>query len=457
MTRSLWLVAALSGCAASPHAPSASPPAAPVPTESPASRPPAATEPAVAPAAPATPAPGSAAAPTADGTIGTAHPIVVDQLAADGSWLVICQARHDTDGDGKIQVGFGMHGDAWGDRLDPYLVFGSGPGMAIDRFVTRSADGAWFSVIRDGKLALYEARTGHAIELSGADVRDDGYPYGDARAASIADGGTRMIYFRHGGGRDHIVIRDLPSGRERVVAIEGVLWRAQVDESGRWAVLAVLPAGATWPVASTTLAPRGCRGPVMSYSTAGFQGPRPTKQWLDLERAVLVAESAVPSEASEGFEHRRGRQASSPGTQARCTRDGLCWDADAHRIALPAGEVEYAWGDHVVIRRAHKLVVFDASARTSTALHATGDIDGGSGPILTVGDGLYDIVTGARVGSSTSEAVVGHSGNRALLGHASAACTPQPGDMPYACVDGVPNLAAGGRRQVPIGPLRWVP
>jgi hypothetical protein len=29
--------------------------------------------------------------------------------------------------------------------------------------------------------------------------------------------------------------------------------------------------------------------------------------------------------------------------------------------------------------------------------------------------------------------------------------------MPYACVNGVPNLAAGGRESFPIGPLHWAP
>src|SRR5262245_21794783 len=112
MTRSLCVVAALVGCYSAPHSPSTPKPG-----------PDQAQMPGVA-APVASPAPASAAArppaTSADRLIGTAHPVMVDEIADDGSWMVLCQARHDTDGDGTISVGFGMHGAAYGDRLDPY-------------------------------------------------------------------------------------------------------------------------------------------------------------------------------------------------------------------------------------------------------------------------------------------------------------------------------------------------
>ena len=97
----------------------------------------------------------------------------------------MCQARQDTDRNGKISVGYGMHGDTFGDRLDPFLVFGSGTGSLIDSFV----------------------------------ARDDGNPFGGARGASIAADGTRMIYFRHGRDGDRIVIRGSKSEWRNILAI----------------------------------------------------------------------------------------------------------------------------------------------------------------------------------------------------------------------------------------------
>src|SRR5580704_3080342 len=79
------------------------------------------------------------------GVIGTAHPVLVQELAENGSWMVICQAREDTDHDRKIEVGVGFHGNLVGDAMKPYLVFGSGSGMPIDELVARDDDSAWLA------------------------------------------------------------------------------------------------------------------------------------------------------------------------------------------------------------------------------------------------------------------------------------------------------------------------
>ena len=448
MTRSLWLVAVLCSCHPSPSA-APTVPAAPAAPPSPA--PAAATAPATAPAVPLEP-------PSADGSIGTAHPILVEQIAHDGSWLVVCQARRDTNGDGKIKVGYGMHGDTFGDRLDPFLVFGSGTGTPIDAFVAHDDDGAWFAVIRGGVLELFDARRQRGIQLRDADVRDDGNPFGEARGASIAADGTRMIYFRHGRDGDRIVIRELASGRERAVAVDGALWRAWVDDDGRWARLLSLPPGADWPIPQTSLGPRGCRGPVTSYTSAGFEGAKPIEHWLDLDRAAFVAAAGLPSDVPDRFGYRRPRRIGAPIGRVWCGGNGTCIDpATGKRLTRPAGTVEYSHGGRILIRSAGKLVVYDVDTHTTARLPVTGVFGGGRGSTVAIGDHLYDLYTAQRVGSSRDEAIVAHAGERVLLGRAPGACTPQRGDMSYACVNGVANLAAGGHGSFPIGPLRWAP
>ena len=104
-------------------------------------------------AIPATPAAAvdgpDAAAPTApppvseDRALGTPHPTVLLGAAGDGSWLAICQAREDTDHDGHIEVGFGVHGESLGDRLVPYLLLRPGPGREITRFLRSDRSGRW--------------------------------------------------------------------------------------------------------------------------------------------------------------------------------------------------------------------------------------------------------------------------------------------------------------------------
>ena len=76
-----------------------------------------------------------------DGSIGTAHPFIFEDVASDGSWVDVCQARQDTTGDGVIQVSIGHHGDVLGDEMQPYLIVGTGTGLAVDELLGNDLDG----------------------------------------------------------------------------------------------------------------------------------------------------------------------------------------------------------------------------------------------------------------------------------------------------------------------------
>src|ERR1043166_10347724 len=78
--------------------------------------------------------------------------------ADDGRRIILCQARRDTDHDGKIDVTYGLHFTG-GDWMSPYLVLGSGAGMKIGYLAARSAKGEWLAVVRGDKLELIEAAT----------------------------------------------------------------------------------------------------------------------------------------------------------------------------------------------------------------------------------------------------------------------------------------------------------
>src|SRR5580698_8203066 len=194
---------------------------------------------------------GSALATPSAGVIGTANPLMVQDLAENGSWMVICQAREDTDHDRKIEVGVGFHGNLVGDAMKPYLVFGSGSGMPIDELVARDDDSARLAFARGGKLYVSDA-AGHATELPGADVRGAG-----STQASLASDGSRMLYLK---ASSHIVIRELPSGTERVIDAGGPVWRATLSDGGHWAAIAVMRQGAQFPHEDTDEASGVCHG-----------------------------------------------------------------------------------------------------------------------------------------------------------------------------------------------------
>jgi hypothetical protein len=277
-----WVLASLVACGGSP------PPVAPT-------SPIANTAPAPAPALAGTPMPSGA-------TVGTAHPILTERWARDGSWIAICQARHDTDGDGKIELHLGYHGDIYGDALTPYLVRHDGEGEPIDALVSAQRD-RWVAAMRGGKLALFDAQRGTWTELP-ADVRDDGVPVGPHRAASVASAGDRMVYFKDD---TTMIVRELSTGAEKAVVVPGVrLWRVEVEPLGGWAKVLVIAKDTdgdgtlAWPSLQTSLSGRGCRGPVMSYSTGGWAGDAWEERWLDLATGTMAAHrGAGPSEPPE--------------------------------------------------------------------------------------------------------------------------------------------------------------
>src|SRR5689334_16898306 len=90
--------------------------------------------------------------PVESGPIGTDGAIVIEASDPDGRWVVACQARTDTNGDGKVEVNIGLHGDTFGDAMTPYLVVGTGAGEAIDAFVDQSSDGAWLAAVVKDQL-----------------------------------------------------------------------------------------------------------------------------------------------------------------------------------------------------------------------------------------------------------------------------------------------------------------
>lgn len=272
--------------------------------------------------APGTPVPTGAVA-------GTAHPLIVEAVARDGSWIAICQARVDTDGNGKVELNVGMHGEVWGDQLTPYIVRHDGEGEPIDAVVGFQGD-RWLVALRQGKLALFDARSGAWDELARADLRDDGVPLGPHRAASVARDAERMVYFRDD---QTMIVRELATGAEKAVTVPGArLWRVEVEPLGHWALVYAIVKDTdgdgklSWPTVRTSLSGRGCRGPVGSYSTGGWGGDKPEELWLDLAAGTINAKRGVQPIAP-------------PRTTPRPKVDGrevLAVDSDGRQLLAPA-------------------------------------------------------------------------------------------------------------------------
>jgi hypothetical protein len=231
--------------------------------------------------------------------IGTNHPTLLLHAANNGEWVEYCQARRDTNGDGKVEVELGHHGDVGGDAVQPYLTLGSGAGLAIDFALDVSPDERFVAVIVDNKLAVVDTLANQIETFADADVRGDQIR-GPHRAATFSGDGALLLYFRG----DQVVVVDLLKRTERVVTLpKGNAWRMEPNPVGPWVKVAYIArdtdgdGSLTWPSEGST-APIGkaCTGPALSYTMMGGAGDAPDFVWLraDTGELHLVTDFLLP-------------------------------------------------------------------------------------------------------------------------------------------------------------------
>ncbi|RKG68730.1 hypothetical protein D7V80_11320 [Corallococcus sp. CA054B] len=255
---------------------------------------------------------------------GTAHPFLLLDSAPDGQWLLACQAREDTNGDGRIETVFGHHGNIVGDALRPYLFLEPGAGIRIDEVLAVAPTGRFLVLVRDSTLWLLDMETREEKVLASEFMSDTTSPHPPSRASFSRDG-LRLLYLRPEAGRSVAVVRDLLQGTERVLdAGRGLLGQALLEPSGQWAVFDVVEdtnsdGKESWPQADTTLASATCRGPVISSSHFGWEGDTPVRRYRRLEGGPLLQGDDILQPMGEGvlrrapdrsifFEHADGRR-----------------------------------------------------------------------------------------------------------------------------------------------------
>ncbi|WP_426750320.1 hypothetical protein [Myxococcus sp. Y35] len=237
--------------------------------------------------------------PPPDAEYGTPHPFVAQVVSPNGRWFMACQAREDTNQDGRISVRFDRHGgsghggERGGDALRPYLFLEPGAGLAIDELLGWDRSGRYVVFVHEGMLRLFDSLSGQEQVLSPGPLAASLSPQPPLRASFSRDG-TRLLYLRPEGGKTVAVLRDLAQGTEHMVDSGGGLaGQVILDDAGRWAVVDVVTEDTdkdgqlTWPEPQTNLAPALCRGPVMSSSHFGWKGDRPTRRMRHLEAGPL--------------------------------------------------------------------------------------------------------------------------------------------------------------------------
>ena len=180
--------------------------------------------------------------------IGTAGPTLLLGAAGDGSWVAICQARADSNHDGKIEFDMDLHGEVFGDALTAYLVLGSGPGKPIDRFLGNDPSGRWIAYAREQRRWLLDTKTGNEVALD-VPVRDAGArgPKSSARDPAprppprFDSLGANLLYMTGDGSHPRAVLRRLSDGYESDLdSGPGILWTATFTRDSKYVVMQVV-------------------------------------------------------------------------------------------------------------------------------------------------------------------------------------------------------------------------
>jgi len=235
--------------------------------------------------------------PPLDAEWGTVGPLSLVAAAPDRRWLVVCQARRDTDGDGAVRVDVGAQGELRGDALDGFVIDGPGPGFPVDAFAGSDPSGRFVAFVRDGHLVLRDTTTHLDTELGpGADVRDDLGSFVHPRALAFDEAGKRVLYLQTRDSGARIVVRELATGAEASIDPgPGELWRADFDPSGEWVVARVVTTDTNkngridWTVHPAPGPWMRCAGPLPRYAAWERPGDEPEARLAPASGGTAVA------------------------------------------------------------------------------------------------------------------------------------------------------------------------
>ena len=185
-----------------------------------------------------TPVPAPVTAPLAG--IGSNAPVRLLAASPDRTWAVLCEARKDTDKDGRISVGPGFNG-LYGDQMAAFLVQGQGKGVAIDDMLAADPEGRFLVIVRKGRLWLLDTTTS-VKGVAEIDLTARG-AYSKARRdkatgafmqASFDRTGSNLLYVALRKRKVVVVVRALATGAEvDVDPGPGTFWHAEHDAQGK--------------------------------------------------------------------------------------------------------------------------------------------------------------------------------------------------------------------------------
>jgi nitrite reductase/ring-hydroxylating ferredoxin subunit len=202
-------------------------------------------------------------------------------LSANGRYVAMFRLTDDTDGNGKLNIEFGMHGDSWGDdlMLDVFDLE-TGNHQRFDDLLSGSPNGRYVALRRGSDTLLFDSAEGNTMDLH----EIGGGASGDANACMS----PRQVIFDPYG-EDIALLRDDPaqiavytpsSGKSRVVFQSAKpLWRAWfMPDPGQFLVIEV---DGSFPRQHTSCVSTSRKVFAASYSFGGLDNDKTTYALID--------------------------------------------------------------------------------------------------------------------------------------------------------------------------------
>jgi len=140
----------------------------------------------------------------------------VQAVSAAGNWVAFCQARADSDGDGKVEVKIGPRGELGGDALSGFLGLPNGETLDIDDLVSSDLAGKYVIYVRGGRTLLADVERGTVLDLEtlGADTRRDALRYRPHRSLALDAEGRHLLYVKRPNGKAAVVVGHTAANRD---------------------------------------------------------------------------------------------------------------------------------------------------------------------------------------------------------------------------------------------------
>lgn len=244
-----------------------------------------------------------------DAPFGAVGWFLLERAARDASWVALCQARSDSNADGKLSVSVGPRGELSGDAVARYLITPNEE-LGIDDLLLTDRSDRYAIILQQGAAILWDSvsRTSTDLSALGADARLSAESFAAVRTFDFDADSRRLLYVRAPGEpTQRLVIRTLADGSELELDPGPVpIWRARFGPGSAFISLEVMSEdtnknGKLGFPAPLLTAPRACNAGPGRYQVFAERGDKPLRELLPVTGGAPLSDPDLVMPIGDGW------------------------------------------------------------------------------------------------------------------------------------------------------------